>query len=369
MATMDVTEVGGDARGSRPVADGYVGVGGAGHGRTATATTACSRDCDAHPPQVRAALPDGRVLGVIADRPLHRPQIAQIAHAARAIGGHVLVLIPVAEPGPDGLPAETLVRTVLAAADRLPPAEIVAVPLRRPSRRGPRRAAAGPGRRRTTAPPTCCPRATWRSPAAACGCWCRANLAYDTRDGQWRASDDIPPRFQRVAMTPAEIDDLLDDGAGAARMAHAAVGRPGTRPGPAAPPYPWMRRVLHRPVRLGQVDGRPRRRRRAAGDRRAHGHVARRRRGPPRAVRRPDVQQGRPGPQHPPDRLGRGRGRPARRHGDLLPDRSVRGGPRDRPGAGARGRGRLRAGARRDAARGLRSSATARACTRRPEPA
>jgi sulfate adenylyltransferase len=37
-------------------------------------------------------------------------------------------------------------------------------------------------------------------------------LAYDNRDGQWRWRDDIPPRNRRLAMTPAEIDDLLDRG-------------------------------------------------------------------------------------------------------------------------------------------------------------
>jgi sulfate adenylyltransferase len=37
-------------------------------------------------------------------------------------------------------------------------------------------------------------------------------LAYDNRDGQWRWRDDIPPRNRRLAMTAAEIDDLLDRG-------------------------------------------------------------------------------------------------------------------------------------------------------------
>jgi sulfate adenylyltransferase len=37
-------------------------------------------------------------------------------------------------------------------------------------------------------------------------------LAYDNRDGQWRWRDDIPERFRRLAMSPAEIDDLLDRG-------------------------------------------------------------------------------------------------------------------------------------------------------------
>jgi sulfate adenylyltransferase len=37
-------------------------------------------------------------------------------------------------------------------------------------------------------------------------------LAYDNRDGQWRWRDDIPPRNRRLAMSPSEIDDLLDRG-------------------------------------------------------------------------------------------------------------------------------------------------------------
>ncbi|GFJ89654.1 hypothetical protein Prum_032960 [Phytohabitans rumicis] len=37
-------------------------------------------------------------------------------------------------------------------------------------------------------------------------------LAYDNRDGQWRWRDDIPPRNRRLALSPQEIDDLLDRG-------------------------------------------------------------------------------------------------------------------------------------------------------------
>jgi sulfate adenylyltransferase len=37
-------------------------------------------------------------------------------------------------------------------------------------------------------------------------------LAYDTRDGQWRWRDDIPPRNRRLALRPEEINDLLDRG-------------------------------------------------------------------------------------------------------------------------------------------------------------
>ncbi|HEY1488247.1 MAG TPA: adenylyl-sulfate kinase [Micromonosporaceae bacterium] len=163
------------------------------------------------PAQVRAALTAERVLGVIADRPLHRPQLAQIAHAARTIGGQVLVLVPVAESGPDGLPAESLVRSVFAAADRMPPAEIVAVPLVRQTDEV--RAALLRGRIAANYGAT---HLLSTSDMMISGGGLRIvvprDLAYDTRDGQWRASDDIPPRFQRAAMTPDEIDELLDEG-------------------------------------------------------------------------------------------------------------------------------------------------------------
>ena len=38
-------------------------------------------------------------------------------------------------------------------------------------------------------------------------------LAYDSRDGQWRGRDDIPPRVRRLALSGREINDLLDRGA------------------------------------------------------------------------------------------------------------------------------------------------------------
>jgi sulfate adenylyltransferase len=165
----------------------------------------------ARPADVRAMLPEGRVLAVIADRPLHRPQLAQIAHSARAIHAHVLVLIPVGGANQDGLPPEHLIRTILAAADRLPPATLVAVPIadhgdeiRDALLRA--RVAANYGATHVLA----------TSEMMTSGGGPRVlvprDLAYDTRDGQWRASDDIPPRFRRLAMTAAEIDELLDDG-------------------------------------------------------------------------------------------------------------------------------------------------------------
>jgi sulfate adenylyltransferase len=162
------------------------------------------------PEDVRGQLPEGRVVGIVADRPLHRPQLAQVVHATRTLQAHLVVLIPVAEPHRDGLSPEALVRCVLAARDRLPPATIVTVPLRR--RRNEIRDAlararvaqaygvthllAGGSTRSGAGPRVLVPR----------------ELAYDGRDGQWRGRDDIPLRNQRAPLADAEIDDLLDRG-------------------------------------------------------------------------------------------------------------------------------------------------------------
>jgi sulfate adenylyltransferase len=162
------------------------------------------------PEEVRALLPDGRVVGVVTDQPLHRPQLAQIVHAIRTLQAHLVVLIPVAEPHRDGLSPDALVRCVLAARDRLPQATIAAVPLRR--RRDEIRdalararvaqaygvthlLAGGPGLS-GGGPRVLVPR----------------ELAYDGRDGQWRGREDIPLRNQRAPLAQAEIDELLDRG-------------------------------------------------------------------------------------------------------------------------------------------------------------
>ena len=203
VAALDVT----DAWSTR---DGLSGVGGPVR-RIGSGVRGPFRQLRRAPAEIRELLPSGRVLGVIADRPLHRPQLAQIAHAARTLAAHLLVLIPVAEAGPDGLPAEVLVRCVLAARDRMPPATLVAVPL----------AARGDDIRD----------ALLRSRVAGAygvthllstgqtlsGGGLRVlvprELAYDGRDGQWRWRDDIPPRSRRNALTASEIDDLLERGA------------------------------------------------------------------------------------------------------------------------------------------------------------
>ncbi|MEU4621578.1 adenylyl-sulfate kinase [Actinoplanes sp. NPDC023801] len=162
------------------------------------------------PEEVRALMPPGRVLGVIADRPLHRPQLAQIAHAARTLAAHLLILIPVSGPGPDGLPPEALVRSIFAARDRMPPATVVAVPLltRGDEMRDALLRARVAGAYGVTH--------VLSTGDTLSGAGLRVlvprELAYDNRDGQWRWRDDIPPRNRRLAMPPAEIDDLLDRG-------------------------------------------------------------------------------------------------------------------------------------------------------------
>src|SRR5690606_36019129 len=192
-----------------PVSDGWSRVGGPVRRIGETARGPCRR-LRLSPDEIRATLPPGRVLGIIADRPLHRPQLAQIAYAARTIAGHVLILLPVAGPSSDGLPPEALIRTVLAARDRLPPTTIAAVPLARRSddvtdallrarvaqAYGATHLLAASDHVAGGGPRVLLPRV----------------LAYDGRDGQWRAADDIPPRHRRTALTVEEVDGLLDRG-------------------------------------------------------------------------------------------------------------------------------------------------------------
>ncbi|MEV4812705.1 adenylyl-sulfate kinase [Micromonospora avicenniae] len=192
-----------------PVRDGVAGVGGplrrlgdGGHGPFQRLRRT--------PEEVRALLPPGRVLGVIADRPLHRPQLAQIAHAARTLGAHLLVLIPVSEDGVAGLPPESLVRAVFAARDRMPPATLVAVPLSR------RRDEISEALLRARVSAAYGVTHLLSTGDMLSGAGLRVlvprELAYDSRDGQWRWREDIPPRNRRLALAQEEIDDLLDRG-------------------------------------------------------------------------------------------------------------------------------------------------------------
>jgi sulfate adenylyltransferase len=162
------------------------------------------------PAEVKALLPPGRVLGVIADRPLHRPQLAQIAHAARTLAAHLLIIIPVTGPGPDGLPPEALVRTIFAARDRMPPATIVAVPLM--PRSDEMRDALLRARVATAYGVTHVLSTGDMLSGGGLRVLVPRELAYDNRDGQWRWGEDIPPRNRRLAMSTAEIEDLLDRG-------------------------------------------------------------------------------------------------------------------------------------------------------------
>jgi len=162
---------------------------------------------------VRSLIREPRVLGAFADRPLHRPQLAQIAHAARQLMAQVLVLVPYASghmAAHDGVTPEVLMRCVLAARDRLPDPLIVAVPLADRGNelsdallRAKVAAAFGVTHLLSTA-------------GTVTGSGVRVlvprELSYDSRDGQWRDRDDVPQRFERRALRGREISDLLDDG-------------------------------------------------------------------------------------------------------------------------------------------------------------
>jgi sulfate adenylyltransferase len=202
VAAVDVTDV-------WPTREGLSGVGGSVH-RVGDGGHGPFQRLRRGPAEVRSLLPPGRVLGVLADRPLHRPQLAQIAHAARTLAAHLLVLIPVTEPGPDGLAPEALVRCVLAARDRMPPATLVGVPLVR--RRDEIRDALVRARVAAAFGVT----HLLSTGAMLSGGGLRVlvprELAYDSRDGQWRWRDEIPPRNRKLELKPEEINDLLDRG-------------------------------------------------------------------------------------------------------------------------------------------------------------
>ncbi len=358
-AALDVADV-------WPVREGVAGVGGqvrrlgdGGHGPFQRLRRS--------PEEVRALLPPGRVLGVIADRPLHRPQLAQIAHAARTLAAHLLVMIPVGEGGADGLPPEALVRTVFAARDRMPPATLVAVPLSH------RREEISDALLRARVSAAYGVTHLLSTGEMLSGAGLRVlvprELAYDNRDGQWRWREDIPPRNRRLALTQPEIDDLLDRGFPLPEWHTPPAVATGAGPGPAAAPAPGAGGLPDRPLRLRQVDDRPRAGGRVAGERRPHGDPARRGRGAPGTLRRAGLQQGRPGSQRPADRLGGRRDRPAPWGGHLLPDRPVRGGPGHRPGDGPRRRMRVSCWCTWPPRWRCASGGTARACTRGREPA
>jgi sulfate adenylyltransferase len=203
VAAIDAVEVWPTRDGAAGVAGPVRRIGDGGHGPF--------RRLRRPPAEIRQTLPAGRVLGVLADRPLHRPQLAQIAYAARTIAGHLLVLIPAVGPGPDGLAPEALVRTVLAARDRLPPGTIITVPLA--SHGDEIYDALLRARVATAYGVTHLLATTSTLSGGGLRVLVPKELAYDSRDGQWRSRDDIPPRHRRLALSLTEIDDLLDRGA------------------------------------------------------------------------------------------------------------------------------------------------------------
>ena len=210
----------------------------------------------ATPEQAKTTYTKPRVLALVADRPLHRPQLAQLARAAHNLAAHVLVMIPTGdETNGDRelrLPTAALVRSVLAAKDRLPTATVLTVPL---SKRGDRlrdglltaKVAKAYGATHLM---------TGRDGLGG-GEGVRSmvprELAYDTRDGQWRPIEDIEPPFRRTALSDAEIADMLDRGLRAAGVAHAAECGRGAAQGAAAAAPAGPGAVLHGPVGLGEV--------------------------------------------------------------------------------------------------------------------
>jgi sulfate adenylyltransferase len=199
-----------DAREVWPLRPGWHGIGGPVR-RIGDGGPGAFRRLRRTPAEVNSLLPPGRVLGVIADRPLHRPQLAQIALATRTLQGHLLVLIPTAGIGPDGLSCEGLVRSIMAARDRMPPATIVTVPL---ASHGDEIRDALLRARVADAYGVTHLLSTGETMLSGGGprVLIPRELAYDSRDGQWRGKDDIPPRYRRLPLSPAEITELLDRG-------------------------------------------------------------------------------------------------------------------------------------------------------------
>ena len=231
---------------------------------SATAGTARSGGCAARPAEVRPLLPPGRVLGVVADRPLHRPQLAQIAlrraHPRRPPAGpHSGRRARPGRPGPGGA----------GAAASSPPA--TGCP-RRPSWRCRWPAAAtrsatrccGPGSPRAYGVTHLLATGARCSPAAGRASWSRASWPTTAGTASGAGADDIPPRNRRLALTAGRDRRPARPGLPAAGVAHPAGGRPRAGPGPPAAAAPRPGGLLHRAVRLGQVHHRPWRRRRAA---------------------------------------------------------------------------------------------------------
>ena len=219
-------------------------------GGSATAAHGSFRRLRLTPAEVTPLLPPGRVLGVIADRPLHRPQLAQIAYAARTIAGHVLIIIPVAAPGPRRAARRRRWSAPSSPPGTgCPPATIVAVPL---ARRGDEiadallrsRVAEAYGATHLLAGGT---RDVRRRRRARC---CRASSLR-------RPGRPVARRRRHPAPAPPGGADRRRDrrtcstGASPLPEWHTpAGGRPRAGPGPPAAAGPRPGRLLHRAVRL-----------------------------------------------------------------------------------------------------------------------
>ncbi|WP_025272124.1 adenylyl-sulfate kinase [Haloglycomyces albus] len=167
------------------------------------------------PEQAKETYSSSRVLAAIVDKPLHRPDLAQLARATRQLGAHLLLIVPTASDmaGSPELPLSTatVMRTVLAAQDRLPSATIMALPLARranPVRDGllAARVARAYGATHIMSRPDSI------GGGAGVRSMLPREIAYDSRDGQWRSIEDIEPPFRKPGLSDVEVADMLARG-------------------------------------------------------------------------------------------------------------------------------------------------------------
>jgi sulfate adenylyltransferase len=178
------------------------------------------------PADVRAELGAGRVLALVTRRPLGQRQIGQLRHLADQLRARVLLLPLVAGAADVVTRPESLVRTVLAAAEQLPASTLV-VPVPLPPRDDPAadllaRAvvaagygathllveAGGAGRAgRTRSDETDFDPSKLGIEILAEGEW-----AYDPAAEVWRPLGLIEPGMERGELSDGELGELLDSG-------------------------------------------------------------------------------------------------------------------------------------------------------------
>jgi ATP sulfurylase len=181
------------------------------------------------------------------------------------------------------------------------------------------------------------------------------HMVYVQERAQYEPADEIEDKDNVTILniSGTELRRRLREGLDP-RMVLLPRGGERTAPHLAAARQAGLHRVLHRPFRVGQVDHRQRADGQADGDGRTAHDAAGRRRRAQTPVLRARLLQGAPRHQHPPHRLCRLRDHQERRHRDLRADRALhRHAPRR--ARDDRGLWRLRRGACRDLARGMRA--------------